>query len=258
VLDHDENYSSNNDGSSTTLSIIPETQVHLELSEEFMSLEDLLQESFPVFLYPENNIPGLQDLKRAVKEQKSPEGFVPLISQDQMRQLFEITFDEIAVVYPMFDLSTLNKLNAETHAVSKTHPGGNPARWAIINTWIAMAVRCKTTPGSDDELDCVIKAYYRNAVLVLSDLILQPANKETIQALLFMAVYAEASMDYRSYVMLVTNAVRQIEFLAPRLSEVSDRCEVESCRHSLSFARLHDMKVANKYGMTLLMGSLVF
>ena len=121
-----------------------------------------------------------------------------------------------------------------------------------------MGVRFKTAPGSEDELNCVIKAYYRNAVLVLPDLILQPANKESIQALLFMAVYAEGSMDHRSYVMLVTNAFRQIEFLAPRLSEVTDRCDIESCQHSLSFARLQDMKVARKYGMTLLLGSLVF
>jgi hypothetical protein len=54
----------------------------------------------------------------------------------------------------------------------------------------------KTEPGSEDELDCVIKAYYRNAVLVLPDLILQPTNKETIQALLSIAVYAEGSMDH--------------------------------------------------------------
>jgi hypothetical protein len=46
-----------------------ETQVHLELSEEFMGLEALLQQRFLVFLYPENNMPALQDLKQAVKEE---------------------------------------------------------------------------------------------------------------------------------------------------------------------------------------------
>ena len=233
MRDNDENYSANIDGSSAAMRDIPETQVHLELPEEFMGLEALLQQRFPVFLYPENNMLALQDLKRAVKEeQKSPEGFVPLISPDQIRHMFEITHDEITAVYPMFDLPTLNRLNAEQHAVSSTDPAGNPARWAIINTWIAMGVRFKTAPGSEDEPNCVIKAYYRNAVLALPDLILQPADKETIQALLFMAVYAEGSLDHRSYVMLVTNAVSQIEFLAPRLSAVLDQCEIESCRHN--------------------------
>ncbi|PMD53345.1 uncharacterized protein K444DRAFT_635567 [Hyaloscypha bicolor E] len=125
-----------------------ETQVHLELSEEFMGLEALLQQRFPVFLHPENNMPALQDLKQAVKEeQKSPEGFVPLISQDQIRRMFETTYDEITAVYPMFDLPTLNRLNAEQHAVSSAHPAGNPARWAIINTWIAMGCVSRQSLG---------------------------------------------------------------------------------------------------------------
>ena len=259
VLDFDESHSSKNDGSHAAMRDIPETQVHLELSEEFMGLEALLQRRFPASIYPKNNLLALKDLKRAVKEeQKSPEGFVPLISQDQLQHMFKITYDEITAVYPMFDLPTLNRFNTEQHAVSSTDPAGNPARWAIINTWIAMGVRFKKALGPEDEMDCVMKAYYRNAVLVLADLILQPANKETIQALLFMAVYAEGSMDHRSYVMLVTNAVRQIEFLAPRLSEVTNQWEIESCQQSLFFARLQDMKVATKYGMTLLLGSLVF
>lgn len=209
-------------------------------------------------MHIENDIPAFRDLKRAIREDdKSPEGFVPLISQDQIQHILEISYHEVAAVYPMFDLPGLLRLNAEQHAISNTHPAGNPARWAIINTWIAMGVRFKTEPGPEDELGCAVKAYYRNAVLVLPDLILQPANKESIQALLLMAMYAEGSMDHRSYVMLVTNASRQIELLAPRLSQVSDMCEIESCQHSLSFARLQDMKVANKYGMTQLLSSIV-
>ncbi|KAN0092387.1 hypothetical protein V8E51_018234 [Hyaloscypha variabilis] len=259
VLDNDENYSSSNLGLSAEIRDIPEIPVNLEISEEFMNLEALLQQSYPAFVHPENDILPLEHLKRAVKEEpESPEGFVPLISQDQIQHFFEITYDEITAVYPMFDLLTLKRLITEQHAVSNTDPAGNPARWAIINTWIAMGARFKMTPGPEDELDCVIKAYYRNAVLVLPDLILQRANKESIQALLLMAVFAEGAMDHASYVMLVTNAVRQIEFLAPRLAEVTDRCEIEACRHSLSFARLQDMKVADKYGMTQLLGSLVF
>lgn len=244
---------------SAGLGDLPETALHLETSEASIDLEYLLQQSFAAFLDPENTSLALQDLKQAVtEEQKSPEGFVPLIAQERIQNFFEVTYDEVTGVYPMFDLPTLQRLIAEQHAVSSTSPAGNPARWAIINTCIAMGVRFKMTAGSENEFDCVVEAYYRNAVLVLPDLILQPANKEAIQALLFMAVFAEGALDHRSYVMLVTNAVRQIEFLAPRLSEVTDRCEIESCRPSLTFARLQDMKVASKYGMTPLLESLAF
>jgi hypothetical protein len=118
-----------------------------------------------------------------------------------------------------------------------------------------MGMRFRTALGSEDEFSDFVKSYYRNAVLVLPDLILQPANIESIQALLFMAVLAECMDDNRSFVMLVTNAARQIELFALRLSSVSDRCERESCQRLLSFARLQDRKVAEKHGLTLILNS---
>jgi hypothetical protein len=172
-----------------------------------------------------------------------------------MRYVLEITYDEITGVCPIFDLAALNRLNAEQHAVSGTHPAGKPARWAILSTWMAMGMRFRTAQGSEHEFDHFVKSYYRNAVLVLPDLILQPTNIETIQALLFMSVLAECMEDHRSYVMLVTNAAREIELLAPQLSSVSDRCERESCQRLLSFARLQDRKVAKKYGLTSILNS---
>jgi hypothetical protein len=172
-----------------------------------------------------------------------------------MRYVLEITYEEIAGICPIFDLSTLHRLNAEQQAVSSTQPAGNPARWAILSTWMAMSMRFRTAQGSEDEFNDFIKSYYRNAVLVLPDLILQPANIETIQALLFMAILADCMEDHRSFVMLVTNAARQIELLAPRLSSVPDRCERESCQWLLSFAQLQDRKVVEKYGLTSILNS---
>jgi hypothetical protein len=231
----------NDDDLFTLPRAIPEIEVEVRISKDSTSLEARLRQNYPVFLYPENSMRSLQDLKQAVQEdQKSSEGFSCLISQDAMRYVLEITYDEITGVCPIFDLSTLNRLNAEQQAVSSTHPAGNPARWAILSTWIAMGMRFRTALGSEDEFNDFIKSYYRNAVLVLPDLILEPANIETIQALLFMAVLADCMEDHRSFVMLVTNAARQIELLAPQISSVSDRCERESCQRLLSFARLQE------------------
>lgn len=255
IEDHDENHPPNN-GGSFVVRDRTESQIQVEVSHDLMGLDALLQQGFPASLHPHNNIPAFTEMMRAVNGQRSPEGFVPLISKDQIAHLFEITFNEMISFYPIFDLPALNRLNAEQHALSSTHPAGNPARWAIINIWIALGTCIKVSPTRDDEVDCIIKAYYRNAVLVLPDLILQPANKETISALLFMSVYAEAALDQRSHVMLVTNAVRQIELLIPRLSEALDQCELDACRPGLAFARLQDMKLANKYGITQLLGSL--
>jgi hypothetical protein len=234
---------------------IQENEVRVTISKE-PSLETRLRQNYPVFLYPENSMRSIQDLKRAVQEeQKSSEGFACLLSQDAMWYVLEMTYDEITSVCPIFNLSTLKRLNGEQQAVGSTHPAGNPARWAILSTWMALGMRFRTALGSEHEFDQVIKSYYRNAVLVLPDLILQPANIETIQALLFMAVLADCMEDHRSFVMLVTNAARHIELLAPQLSSVSDKSERELCQRLLSFARLQDRKVAEKYRLTSILNS---
>jgi hypothetical protein len=172
-----------------------------------------------------------------------------------LQHALENTYNEISGVCPIFDLPTLHRLNAEQQAASSTHPAGNPARWAILSTWIAIGMRFRTALGSEDGFNHVIKSYYRNAVLVLPDLILQPANMETVQAISLMAVFADGMEDHRSFVMLVTNATRQIELLALRLSGVSDRCERESYQRLLSFAREQDRKLGEKYGLTSTLNS---
>ena len=256
VLYNGETNSLNNDGLFAVPRAIPETEPGVGTSEDLIGVEARLRQIYPVFLHPENNARTLQDLKRAGQEdQKSPEGFASLVSQDIIRYALENTYNDIARVCPIFDLLALKRLNAEQQAASSTHPAGNPARWAILSTWIAMGIRFNTALGSEDEFSDVIKSYYRNAVLVLPDLILQSANMESIQALLLMAVFADNMEDHRSFVMLVTNAARQIELLAPRLHGALDRCERESYQRLLSFARLQDSKVAEKYGLTFILNS---
>jgi hypothetical protein len=230
---------------------IRKTEVVLGNPEDTTILEARLRKIYPVFLHPESHEQSFQELTRAGKEdQKSPEGFAPLPPQTMIRYALENTYTEIFAVCPIFDLPTLHRLNDEQQAASGTHPTGNAARWAILSTWIAMGMRFNTAPGSEIGLNNTIKNYYNNATLVLPDLILRSENVETIQALLLMAVFAESMEDHRSFVMLVTNASRQIELLAIRLSGVSDRCDREAFQRLLSFARSQDMKVAEKYKLT--------
>jgi len=258
VLENGESNSLNNNDLVVVLGTMPETEAGVETSEAPTGLEARLRQIYPVFLHPENAVQSIQTLKQAGQEDlKSPEGFAPLVSQDMLRYALENTYDELTRACPIFDLPTIIKLNAEQQAASSAHPAGDPARWAILSTWIAVGMRFRTAPGSEDGFNHVIKSYYRNATLVLPDLILQPASMETIQALLLMAVYADITEDHRSFVMLVTNATRQIELLALRLSSVSDRSEREPYQRLLSFAQLQDKKIAEKYGLTLILNSVV-
>jgi len=110
-------------------------------------------------------------------------------------------------------------------------------------------------PGSEDELKSVIDAYYRNAKLVLSDLILRPATMESVQALLLMGALADEMEDHRAFVMFVTNALRQIELLSRSSLVVMDRAEREALVRLLGFAKLQDGRVARKYGVSMILNS---
>lgn len=251
ALDSGDNNLLNDDGAL-------ETEVVNGIPEDRRSLEARLRQLYPVFLHPENDTQSLQELKRTGQEdQKSPEGFAPLASRDMIRYALENTYNEISGLCPIFDLPTLQRLNTEQQAASSANPAGNPARWAILSTWIALGMRLRTAPGSEAGFSPVVQSYYRNAVLVLPDLILQPANTETIQALLLMAVFADGGEDHRSFVMLVTNAARQIELLALQLTGVSDRGERDAMRRLLAFARLLEGKVAERCGLKMILDSVV-
>ncbi|KAH8880909.1 hypothetical protein GQ53DRAFT_521419 [Thozetella sp. PMI_491] len=247
---------SNDDDLSSAPWSLLETESDSRISHNTIGLEARLRHLYPAFVHPENAPRTLQDLKRAAQEdQKSSEGFASLVSQDLIAYMLGNTFEDIAMICPIFELPALHRLNVEQHAVSSTHPSGNAARWAILSTWIALAMHLKTVLGSEEEFGQVVRSYYRNAVLVLPDLILQPANTETIQALLLMTAFAEATEDHRSGVMLVTNASRQMELLAQRLSGVFDKGEREAYQQLLSFARSQDRKVAEKYGISSILSS---
>lgn len=124
------------------------------------------------------------------------------------------TFTEIMAEHQLIDLSDFMALLDAQHAASSTGPADNPARWAIINAVIAIALRYKTAPGSEGELSDIQHGYYRNATAVIPDLILQDASLLSIQALLAMAIFASGIPDTQASVMLVTNASRQLEMFS--------------------------------------------
>jgi hypothetical protein len=226
-------------------------------SDSSIGIESRLRQLYPVFLHPENRMLVQQEILQVGQEdRKSPEGFAPLPLKDIVHYALENSYNDIIHICPIFELPTLQKLNAEQQAINNIHPACNPARWSILSTWIALAIRLKTALGSEDGFKCVVDSYYHNAVLVLPDLILQPATMESVQALLLMSVFADEVEDQRSFVMLVTNSARQMELLARSYSGVLDRSERELYERLLHFARLQDKKVAEKHGLSLMLGSL--
>ncbi|SPQ25329.1 abfcf91c-1710-4f47-9765-0d85f47955c8 [Thermothielavioides terrestris] len=115
--------------------------------------------------------------------------------------------------HQLLDLATFVPLLDAQLAASPAEPAGNPARWALVNAVIALALRAKMAPGAEAELSIYQRAFFRNATTVMSELILQEPCLLSAQALLVMAMFARATSDTRAFAMLVTNALRQLELL---------------------------------------------
>jgi hypothetical protein len=187
---------------------------------------------FPEFLLPGTFDEHLRKFKRIVAESIPAQKFMPLMPPHISRRLIENSFGDIMSEYQLLDLSNFVELLDAQYAASSLGPAGNPARWTVVNAIVALAVRAKTAPGSENALSGITHGFYQNATRVLPELILQDPCLLSIQTLLAMAMFARCIPDVRAFIMLATNASRQLELLTLNL---------------LSTAPAIGMKVAKQY-----------
>lgn len=138
--------------------------------------------------------------------------------------MIENSFHEIMAENQLLSLPSFILLLDSQYEVSSTGPGGYPARWALVNAIIAMALRFKTAPGSEGDLSPIAHASYQNATAVIPQLILQDPSFLSIEALLAMAMSAQGTPDNQAFIVLVINASRLRELL--RMSSESSLAEL--------------------------------
>jgi hypothetical protein len=168
---------------------------------------------FPDFLLPGHFNTHLQSFKEIIASSTTAQTFTPLMPVYISRRLIENSFADIVVSVQFLSQSHFMSLLEAQYASSPLSPAGNPARWALVNTIIALAVRFKTAPGSGTALAEISQAFYQNATRVLPELFLQEHNLLSVQALLAMALFASNMRDMRAFVIFGTNASRLLELL---------------------------------------------
>jgi hypothetical protein len=94
------------------------------------------------------------------------------------------------------------------------------ARWVAVNAVLAASMRFKMAHGAENLMSGIIRAFYRNATVCLSDLLLGTPSFMSIQAFLVMSVFARGSTprDSSGMAMMVGNAVRMMEILTGSLT----------------------------------------
>ncbi len=198
---------------------------HKSISESTTSLASSQQVSvchptlhFPDFLLPGQFNANLQDFKQIISSSIPAQTFAPLMPLHISRRLIENSFAEILVSQQLLSQSHFLSLLEAQYATSPLSPADNPARWALVNTIIALAVRFKTAPGAETALADVVQAFYQNATKVLPELMLREPNLLSVQALLAMSLFAWNVGDMTAYVMLGTNASRLMELFGLKRS----------------------------------------
>lgn len=174
---------------------------------------------FPDFLLPGTFDANLKEYKTIIAEGIAARNFTPLMPRHIARRLIENSFAEIMAEHQLITLSHfITHLDAQC-AANSLDPGDTPARWAFVNAVLALGARSKTVPDSE-VLSNIVHGYYQNATKVVPELILQEPCLLSIQALLAMAIFARDSANTPAFVMLASNASRQLELLSSSWSSM--------------------------------------
>ncbi|KAI8952770.1 hypothetical protein F4801DRAFT_539287 [Xylaria longipes] len=168
---------------------------------------------FPQFLLSKTFGQDIRAFSTEVKEATSTGGYSPLMPLHVSKRLVENSFTDIIPEPRFISLKTFTELLEAQHADSITGPGEDVARWAVINGIVALAGRFKTAAGSEADMSPIVLSFYRNASLVIHQLILHKPSLLSVQALLTMAIFARGTPDMDAFIMLTSNAFNQLEIL---------------------------------------------
>ncbi|EHK50852.1 hypothetical protein TRIATDRAFT_94120 [Trichoderma atroviride IMI 206040] len=175
--------------------------------------------TLPDFLAADQFNKHLEKIRSGIAQANLASELTPLLPRHIATRLIQNSFAEIMEDRQLLDLAGFTALLSDQYIASSTGPAGNFARWAIVNAMTALALRFKAAPGSEADLSSIPLAFYHNATAVIHQLILQEPSLLSIQALLAMAMFVEDTPESTAFIMLGTNASRQLELFNRKMPE---------------------------------------
>lgn len=206
--------------------------------------------TLPEFLVTDQFNRHLSKLKISITQATLANELTPLLPQHIATRLIQNSFADIMAQKKLLDLSDFITLLNNQYIASSTGPAGNFARWAVVNAVTALALRFKAAPGSEADLSSIPLAFYHNATAVIHQLILQEPSLLSMQALLAMAMFAEDTPELAAFIMLGTNASRQLQLFNKK---VPPNCKsgiagLEQYRHICEVSSTIDKKIGRVLG----------
>ncbi|KAI0102567.1 hypothetical protein GGR51DRAFT_287006 [Nemania sp. FL0031] len=168
---------------------------------------------FPYFLLSNTFAQYISTFKSEIREATARGGFSPLMPRHISKHLIEHSFAEIMPEPHILSLESFTQLLESQYDDNTVSPGQDVVRWAVVNGVIALAGMSKVAPGSEDDMAPIHLSFYRNARLVLPQLIGQRPSLLSAQAIIVMAMFARGIPDAETFAMLMRNAFHQLETL---------------------------------------------
>lgn len=172
--------------------------------------------TLPDYFHPDVFQQYVQAGKERAIDATSTAIFTPLMPQHMARTLVQNSFANIMAEHALLTQPAFLSLLDAQYAASSSGPAKNPARWALVNAILALALRSKIAAGAEAMLTPFAHNAYRNATPVIAELVLEDCGLIGIQALLAMAMFTRGIPDIRSFIMLSTIASRQLDLVRCR------------------------------------------
>ncbi|KAI0023699.1 hypothetical protein F4780DRAFT_62259 [Xylariomycetidae sp. FL0641] len=205
-----------------------------------------LQSRMPIvadFLMPGQYSNNLATIKANVESAAASREFACLLPRNIVTTLVQGCFENCMANHQlMTEADFLQHADAQ-YAASIKDPSGNPARWALVNSILALLTRFKTAPGSEADIFPIVHSFYENATVVMPQLLLQEPSLSSVQALLAMAIFARDTPDTQSFIMLATNASRLLELLNRRKDIIFSMSEAQQYQRVCTVANALDYTV---------------
>jgi len=152
-----------------------------------------------VFLNEKESIESFNELfQRPIYEQ--------LPTRTECHAVVEFFFDNFNCIMPLFHKPTFVYLVDRQYS---SHPLGASGWWACLNVVLAMSHRMQVSGGLNSaENDRKAWGYLKNAIGVLSELIVQNTDLFGVQALLGIAIFMHATSNPQPAISLVAAAIR--------------------------------------------------
>ncbi|GAP90859.2 putative glycoside hydrolase family 71 protein [Rosellinia necatrix] len=167
----------------------------------------------PEFLRPENFMRNVEAMTAEIRRAREEGRFPPLLPLGIAQGIVEYSFEDIIPEPPFISRASLMGHLGLQYAHPVITPGAGTARWALVNSVLALAGRFKTAPGFEHCLDPITMSSYENATAVVPDLVRGAPSLLSVQALLGVALFARGIPDARMFVALVVNASVQLRAL---------------------------------------------